>query len=914
MDSTDHSRVHGTPDIDYPKNVSDITYSDHPMPPYYRNAQPPGYAPSHLPYAPQPTEYSAYPQYGYPQYNCGPGNGPQVGGGDYHHHLRPTIKLSPHAPKSVQRATQHRAEAIAKEMRVDHLAGLDAAAMAAITSDRVPTPSGSPSPDGWTPPPHVEAPSPNVGAIPEPDMPTPQCTAPSVEHLFTPVPAPARRPPMEPDSSIRDAALNAMGFEPFKIPPPPPISGNDMSNKVVNEGNTDETGGMSDMELSEDNDNAGNEHVKKGRPSKTAEAVATILEDRVNRLFKDASRDTRRPVAALVEHWHNTSKYGIKSSPWNDYQYYFKKNMQKERAQAGLPDGDAKACWQTFKTKANYQQIMAVSLELEQATAQDNMTIAQRQKAFKKLSDAYESLANKALRKRVETFIFMAGNSVNEDSNLTCLFTSEGLETFTMDKLRMTSSEFTALAKTQIYSHVSETFINNLAIARGNQPPSLATKLPPPDTKPQPLLNGEDNDVGEDDDSGNDTDNHVMNPGGMVRSVDDDWNEIKKRFKKLFRAHGLTVTTFPWKNLLGQLLKWRVQIIGWPTKVPFPSETVTFDEKRGKKRLSQALMDPAEPIQIISGMLQKDLEQEREPLIVCGAPPYGSRYHAGRRQFAGGRIDHRGPPAVGPSPAATKIKKAVDKKIAGKPPPPDAEIVDILTKSSPLSARTRSRSNQQTKSKIVVDSENETDDDDVPLVPSTSAVHQRSPTPAVDAESNDSDPEGANAIDPQDADFKQPDDNQSEGEVTQKVSKRSPKKVAKGKGKVKPKNTDDGRQHPVETAPHRPKESAPLVATSTVATAIVTGDKRLSPRIMVAASITSWEARIRRAIESLGQPVQGIQHSDEPIAKRPRLDGVTVSLFLLLSYLILRYLTFGLSLSLISSLLPFHSHRSYYYI
>lgn len=83
-------------------------------------------------------------------------------------------------------------------------------------------------------------------------------------------------------------------------------------------------------------------------------------------------------------------------------------------------------CWQTFKLKPNYQQIMAISLELEKA--QEDTTVAQRGKAFKKLTDAQEGLVNKAARERVETFVFMAGSSVNEDSNLTFLFTSEGME------------------------------------------------------------------------------------------------------------------------------------------------------------------------------------------------------------------------------------------------------------------------------------------------------------------------------------------------------------------------------------------------------------------------------------------------------------------------------------------------------
>lgn len=69
---------------------------------------------------------------------------------------------------------------------------------------------------------------------------------------------------------------------------------------------------------------------------------------------------------------------------------------------------------------------MAISLELEKA--QEDTTIAQRQKMFKKLTDAQEGLANKAAHERVETFVFMAGSSINEDASLTFLFASEGME------------------------------------------------------------------------------------------------------------------------------------------------------------------------------------------------------------------------------------------------------------------------------------------------------------------------------------------------------------------------------------------------------------------------------------------------------------------------------------------------------
>lgn len=56
-------------------------------------------------------------------------------------------------------------------------------------------------------------------------------------------------------------------------------------------------------------------------------------------------------------------------------------------------------------------------------------TIAQRQKGFKKLIDSFEHLSHEASRDRVESLIFLAGTSVNEDISLSYLHTSGAMET-----------------------------------------------------------------------------------------------------------------------------------------------------------------------------------------------------------------------------------------------------------------------------------------------------------------------------------------------------------------------------------------------------------------------------------------------------------------------------------------------------
>ncbi|KAF9466218.1 hypothetical protein BDZ94DRAFT_1306581 [Collybia nuda] len=60
-------------------------------------------------------------------------------------------------------------------------------------------------------------------------------------------------------------------------------------------------------------------------------------------------------------------------------------------------------------------------------------------------------LAKEASRDRIESLVFLAGSSVNEDVNLSHLHMSEVMKTFFPDMLCMTGSEFAGLAKSHIY-------------------------------------------------------------------------------------------------------------------------------------------------------------------------------------------------------------------------------------------------------------------------------------------------------------------------------------------------------------------------------------------------------------------------------------------------------------------------------
>jgi hypothetical protein len=84
-------------------------------------------------------------------------------------------------------------------------------------------------------------------------------------------------------------------------------------------------------------------------------------------------------------------------------------------------------CYESFRELLNGQEILDKYMELEHVM--EDETIAQRQKAFKKLVESFQHLASEASRDRVETLIFLAGTSVNEDSAITLLLASEAMET-----------------------------------------------------------------------------------------------------------------------------------------------------------------------------------------------------------------------------------------------------------------------------------------------------------------------------------------------------------------------------------------------------------------------------------------------------------------------------------------------------
>lgn len=144
---------------------------------HYPEAQPHPYPhPPHMypPYIPPDAPYVYPPHHG-------PGYRPQVGGGG-EYRLRPTIKLSPNAPKVFQNAARRREEAIQKSEEatrkakpVDHLEGLDPAAFDELTAD-------------WNPSPYLpqDTPLPPLAGTPPPVAATP--LAPSVDELFTPTP------------------------------------------------------------------------------------------------------------------------------------------------------------------------------------------------------------------------------------------------------------------------------------------------------------------------------------------------------------------------------------------------------------------------------------------------------------------------------------------------------------------------------------------------------------------------------------------------------------------------------------------------------------------------------------------------------------------------------------------------------
>lgn len=57
-----------------------------------------------------------------------------------------------------------------------------------------------------------------------------------------------------------------------------------------------------------------------------------------------------------------------------------------------------------------------------------DQTFSQRQKGFKKLSDAFANLVNEAARDRVESIVILVGNSVNEDLGLSQVHKSPAMD------------------------------------------------------------------------------------------------------------------------------------------------------------------------------------------------------------------------------------------------------------------------------------------------------------------------------------------------------------------------------------------------------------------------------------------------------------------------------------------------------
>lgn len=405
---------------------------------------------------------------------------PQIGGGEYHTRLRPNINLSPNATKTAHRAAQHRKEAVEKAaatMDDGDFAHFDEATLASLAPDAVwvPTPAGSPTPQGTITPPTIpgDTESPSSLITPKPRHPSV-----NVEHLFTP-------PRKAPDPQFKAAVFDALGFKSIELPPPPPPSppppgpahsdtpmpvdsvpsdparGNDNNsamnrplNSSQSEAADEDAGGDAGGGEESDGDVAGggdpddspssSRPSKKGRMSKDDEKRIQRLFEQVDDLFDGASLETGRPTSSLVERWNNLSKYGAKSSRWNSYQHYHRKNAQKERERAGLPNGNgklfrnhvkimsnltvtARQCYESFIRLPNWAEILEKFTELEMVL--EDETIAQRQRAFKKLTDSFQHLAHEASRDRIDSLIFLAGTSVNEDASISHLQGSGHMET-----------------------------------------------------------------------------------------------------------------------------------------------------------------------------------------------------------------------------------------------------------------------------------------------------------------------------------------------------------------------------------------------------------------------------------------------------------------------------------------------------
>lgn len=59
----------------------------------------------------------------------------------------------------------------------------------------------------------------------------------------------------------------------------------------------------------------------------------------------------------------------------------------------------------------------------------EDETIGQRQRAFKKLVESFQHLAQEASRDRIDSLVFLAGTSVNEDASISHLHGSGHMET-----------------------------------------------------------------------------------------------------------------------------------------------------------------------------------------------------------------------------------------------------------------------------------------------------------------------------------------------------------------------------------------------------------------------------------------------------------------------------------------------------
>lgn len=161
--------------------------------------------------------------------------------------------------------------------------------------------------------------------------------------------------------------------------------------------------------------------------------------------------------------------------------------------------------------------------------------------------------------------------------------------------------------------------------------------------------------------------------------------------------------------------------------------------------------------------------------------------------------------------------------------------------------------------------------------------------------SDDSDPEGLNAVDPHDKEFNMVEDDQSEVEVKPK----SPKKTGRGKRKAEAAMSVKGRERsrkgkekdqlevekaaPATATPAPTHTSVKVRAPATSASTVVDPTTEVEKAARVAAapvpppSTTThpkpiMEDKVTRAIASLGSG-RGLECGDEPLAKRPRLEA-----------------------------------------